>query len=108
MAQVVKISTDGIIETVEEDITVAVPPVQVSRITAGQFRQQLIYDDTDSLVVSAIEAVPDEKKRKLILARYEYESFFNIDDPDLLLLAGAIGYDTSEKIQEFFNKASLL
>jgi hypothetical protein len=84
------------------------PPLPVVRINAAQFRQQLIMDGNNDLVVLAIESISDIKKRKLVAARYEFESFFNIDDPDLLMLAGAVGYDSEEKIQEFFDKASQL
>lgn len=83
------------------------PPLpKATKITAAQFRQQLILDGKDEAVAPAIAAISDPIKRKLILARYEFESFFKIDDPDLLLMAGAIGYNTPEEIQEFFTKAS--
>lgn len=77
-------------------------------INAAQFRQQLILDGKDELVLSVIESIPDETQRKLIKARYEYEVNFMIDDPDLLLLAGKVGYDTPEKIAKFFENASRL
>jgi hypothetical protein len=83
-------------------------PYIKNRITSAQFRQQLIIDGKDNDVLPAIESIEDEQKRKLVKVRYEFETKFNIDDPDLLMLAGAVGYETQEQIQEFFNKASLL
>lgn len=82
--------------------------INVSRITAGQFMQQLILDGKDELAESIIAGITDNVERKRIRARYDRESYFVISDPDLLMLAGAVGYNTPQKIQDFFNAASIL
>ena len=85
------------------------PPIGlVSRISASQLIQQLIHDGKDDDVYPAIEAIQDVSLRKILTVRYERETVFVIDEPYLVQLAAAVGYDTPEKRQEFFNKASQL
>ena len=85
------------------------PPIGlVSRISASQLIQQLIHDGKDDDIYPAIEAIQDVSLRKILTVRYERETVFVIDEPYLVQLAAAVGYDTPEKRQEFFNKASQL
>lgn len=103
-----KVTIETLDQSIPNNALLEAPVPKVTKITAAQFRQQLILDGKDEAVAPAIAAISDPIKRKLILARYEFESFFKIDDPDLLLMAGAIGYNTPEAIQQFFTNASTL
>lgn len=83
------------------------PPFVWPSLSPKQIRQQLFLDGNLSMVQPVIDSLADPQKTLAQLA-WDHASEFLHDDPLMVQLAPAVGYDTLEKVQAFFVAAALL
>ena len=83
------------------------PPFVWPHLSPRQVRLQLLADGKLSQVQTVINTLTDPQKSQAQIA-WDYASEFLHDDPFLAALSPALGYDTTAKVQAFFEAAAIL
>jgi|SRR5690554_5420881 len=75
------------------------------RVTRRQAKQQLAVDGLLSQVQPAIDAIEDDTERLLVQIYWDDAADFERQNPELIMLGGALGLD-DEAVDEMFRQAS--
>lgn len=99
---------DGAVRFVDGVLVVpkAKAPLMVS---AAQLLLALLADGiTEAMLVAAIEQIPDQTQREAARIEFQRREMFSREHPVVLSLAAVFGYETSQKLEALFLRASKL